>query len=568
MKAGVQVAHEHAEVSNRNDLSRLSFDGRYTSSTTAGVAAAGENQYAYSFADFLLGRAVSMGVNARLQNGLSDWSYGVFVQDDWRPSRRLSLSFGLRWELHTSPRQESDRLSTFTLGHRSDLYPNLPLNMAVEGDRGIPQGLYEPSRHDFAPRFALSWNLTGDTKTILRSGAGLYYADPPLSQQMFLTENEPFLRTLTGSASRSLVDPWASTYPQGAPLPLELSPSAVTYKTGQRINLNAVEADGFDTPYALKMHAVIERQLFRGAALNVGYVGSRGFHYTLLLDRNAPPQTSVGTSSVDSAVDARRPAAAPYRQVRLISPVERPRYDALYVMANARRGRFSGLLSYVLQRSISAAGILPGGDSVASPAVIGTLAQDLAYFSGEADPRHVLRSHVTFDSRTVGKGTKNRLLGGWTLSAIFSYRSGAPLTARSGRDLNFDGISGAGSDRPNQNGAILYTDRNDSRGYRVWFDRQSFSAVAAPSAAAPYPLGNTHVGAVLGPGWWRVDANLTKQIPITKAVRSVFLLQAQNVFNHAPLDNPVTDMSSADFGLITTRSAGPRSLRVGLRVQF
>jgi hypothetical protein len=48
----------------------------------------------------------------------------------------------------------------------------------------------------------------------------------------------------------------------------------------------------------------------------------------------------------------------------------------------------------------------------------------------------------------------------------------------------------------------------------------------------------------------------------------VFLLQAQNVLNHAPLDNPVTDMSSADFGLVTTRSAAPRSLRLGLRVQF
>jgi hypothetical protein len=568
LKTGIQMAHEEAEVSNRNDLSRLSFDGRYTSSTSGGVAAAGENQYAYGFADFLLGRAVSMGVNARLKNGLSDWSWAVFAQDDWRLSRRLSLSLGLRWELHTSPRQPSGRLSTFDLAHRSDLYPNLPLNMAVDGDRGIPPGLYEPSRFDIAPRLAVSYDLTGDTKTILRSGAGLYYADPPLSQQMFLTENEPFLRSLTGSASRSLVDPWVSTYPQGAPLPLELSPAAVTYKAGQRINLNAVEVDGVDTPYALKMHAVIERQLFRGAALNLGYVGSRGFHYVLMLDRNAPPQTSVGSSSVDTAVDARRPLAAPYRQVRLISPVERPRYDALYATANLRRGRVTGQLNYVLQRSITAAGILPGGDSVANPTVIGTTGQDLDYFAGEADPRHVLRSYLAFSSPLSRKKGWKRLLGGWTVSTLVSYRSGTPLTARAGRDLNFDGISGAGSDRPNQNGAILYQDTTDSRGYRVWFDRQGFSAVAAPSAAAPYPLGNARVGAILGPSWWRIDANLSRQIPITKTVRSVFLLQANNVFNHAPLDNPVTDMSSADFGLITSRGAGPRTLRVGLRVQF
>ena len=124
------------------------------------------------------------------------------------------MGLGLRWELHTSPRQSSDRLSTFVPAHDSDLYPNLPAGMAVEGDRGIPAGLYEPSRFDLAPRLAASYDLTGDAKTILRAGAGLYYADPPLSQQMFLTENEPFLRTLSGSASRSLVDPWSSTYPR------------------------------------------------------------------------------------------------------------------------------------------------------------------------------------------------------------------------------------------------------------------------------------------------------------------------------------------------------------------
>jgi hypothetical protein len=222
-----------------------------------------------------------------------------------------------------------------------------------------------------------------------------------------------------------------------------------------------------------------------------------------------------------------------------------------------------------LQRSISASGILPGGDTVASPAVVGTTRQDLAYFEGESDPRHVLRAHLTVQTPPLRSRAWNRLLGGWSVSGVFSWRSGTPLTARAGRDLNFDGISGPGSDRPNQNGALVYRkNQTDGRGYQVWFDRQSFSPAASPSASAPYPLGNTRVGAVRGPGWWRLDANLSRQFQVSRSVRLVLLVQAQNVLNHAPLDNPVMDMSSADFGLITSRSVGGRTLRVGARLQF
>jgi hypothetical protein len=160
------------------------------------------------------------------------------------------------------------------------------------------------------------------------------------------------------------------------------------------------------------------------------------------------------------------------------------------------------------------------------------------------------------------------LLGGWTLSALVLYRSGLPLTATAGRDLNFDGISGAGSDRPDQDGAIRYLDGTDSRGYRTWFDPKDFSVVPAPSADEPYPLGNSRVGTIRGPALWRIDATVTKQVPISKTVRAVLVVQANNVLNHASLDNPVTDMASADFGLVTTRSAAPRTLRVGVRLLF
>ena len=92
----------------------------------------------------------------------------------------------------------------------------------------------------------------------------------------------------------------------------------------------------------------------------------------------------------------------------------------------------------------------------------------------------------------------------------------------------------------------------------------------APSADEPDPLATA--GGRRDPRPRPVetspDATVTKQVPISKTVRAVAVVQANNVFNHAPLDNPVTDMASADFGLVTTRSAAPRTLRVGVRLLF
>jgi hypothetical protein len=419
--------------------------------------------------------------------------------------------------------------------------------------------MYRPSWTDFAPRAHAAYALNAAGTAVLRLGAGLYHGDPPLGQKMMLSDNEPFHRSLNGSNSKNLVDPWASSYPKGVPLPFELSPSGASYKPGQRVDVSAVDPGRFRTPWSVQSYLSLETRLARGVSAEIAAVRSRGHDLVLLLDRNAPRPDSVGTSSLATEIDKRRPFGAPYRQVREISPVEDTRYDALHLSLITRTRVLFCRAIYSLQSSTSALGILSGGDSLTDPRPVGTVYEDLSYFQGEEGSRHVARLMLSASLPRPRRKALRALLGGWQLTATAGMRSGRRLTASAGRDLNFDGIAGAGSDRPDQNGPVAYPDGvQTERGDVVWFDRTAFAQVPAPDAARPYPLGTSKVGAIVGPWAWDTGLGVGKQVMLPGRARMQLRLTVSNVFNHANLADPVTNTASPDFGLITTRYGNRR----------
>jgi len=287
-----------------------------------------------------------------------------------------------------------------------------------------------------------------------------------------------------------------------------------------------------------------------------------------VLDRNAPPPTSVGNSSTDTAVDLRRPLGSPYRQIRELSPVDDTKYDALHLALNLHQGGLTGRIVYALQRSFGASDLLTGGDAMFSSAVVGTSYQDVSYFQGAQGALQVLRGSVIYSLPQPKRGAARAILGGWMIGTSVSVRSGNHLTVRAGRDLNFDGISSPGSDRPDQSGSVRYQDGETTvRGDIVWFDKSVFVQVPSPSASNPYPLGSAAVGGVMGPGSWTLGLNVTKRVELRRTMRLLLRLNVSNVLNHPNLGAPVVDMSGADFGLVTSRS-GERRMQLGIRLTF
>ena len=94
------------------------------------------------------------------QAGLQTNHY-FFIQDDWRVHPRLTLNLGLRYELPLNWVHPADWWGTFRPGQQSRVIPNAPLGMVFPGDPGVPRGLFDTDKNNFAPRIGFAWDPFG-----------------------------------------------------------------------------------------------------------------------------------------------------------------------------------------------------------------------------------------------------------------------------------------------------------------------------------------------------------------------------------------------------------------------
>lgn len=290
--------------------------------TTAATSGAG-NAFT-AFQNFLQGRVTS------IQSAFGDparnfiaTDYSAFIQDDFRWSPRLTFNIGLRWEGMSFGHDKLFRAGIFdpalaAAGRNPFLFP---ANVNLAGFTGTP-GIKDCAlascfdKNNFAPRFGFAWDINGNQKTVLRGGYGIYYQR--LSNQNILQNSlaAPFtvqpLSSTTTPASFQLQNPFASIPPPSAiatafipqatrfaglrrisgagPLDIndpnvgpifvnELGQACLNYggtATNCSINLasfTSVPATAY-TPYTQQWNITLQRELWRGWAVEVGYVGS------------------------------------------------------------------------------------------------------------------------------------------------------------------------------------------------------------------------------------------------------------------------------------------------------
>ena len=249
-----------------------------------------------------------------------------YAQDDWRARRNLSLSFGLRYEYNTPPRETSRRIEqTFT-------DPSLALIPGLSSFIGTRTRIFDPDRNNFAPRFGVAYSprsAGASRATVLRAGYGLFY-DQILGAVVSLSRNVyPTYLTIDragGAANRrfigncpqerggcpfQLISPRDPLFPNG---PRLVQPGTLNtlnpalnfaqlvaffneFGTGGGI-LPPVSGFGFtipqqqlQTPLAHQYDFTVEQQFTRSLAVSVAYVGTQGRHLlrftTPNLGRNA-----------------------------------------------------------------------------------------------------------------------------------------------------------------------------------------------------------------------------------------------------------------------------------------
>ncbi len=622
LRAGYDLRHRRWDIDNpAYGAGRFHFNGAYTRANNAAPL----NEVAQSWAQFLLGLPTT-GTGTPANPGstssqfeiASDGDYrqtahGLFLQDDWHVSRRLTLNLGVRVEIDAPLREAEDRnLGGFDASVASPIeaaavanyarnpIPEIPVSsFQVKGGVRFADGGIYNTLVKALPRAAASYVL-GD-RTVIRGGAGLFsypfYFDAG-NQTGF---SQP-TGVITTTNSTTFLTDLTNPLPGGSLI--QPAGSSLGLSTGLGLPLGVVVPSERKSPFYVRWQAGIQRDLGRGWVVELTYLGSRGSDLPVLREINGLPTEFLSTSRVrDTAHEAFLSQQVPnpfqgllpgtafngatIARSQLLRPF--PQFGSIVTEEYVGSDRYHAGTIRVEKR-------FSNGNSLLTTYTRSRL-RDRLIFLNPADP--VLEDRVSPDDRpnrvTLGgifslpfgsgkrwgsdwKGFPQAAFGGWTLSATYQYQTGFPLTwgvgtgivnatnlfydpARDPKDL----ASNIGETVPcGDLGAGLP---------RLGHLRLLPSRAAAPRTP-PSSSGNnvryfpSTLTDVRTHDLHLLDVGLYKTFSLPRDMGLQIRIEAINALNYTVLWNPNQDPRSAAFGTINQDRNNPRDIQLGARLTF
>jgi hypothetical protein len=470
---------------------------------------------------------------------------GAYVQDEWQVTPRLSINGGLRLEWATEPEEKYGR---------DVALPNLMDRQPTIGQ------LYENPGLNLSPRGGFAWNVTGDGRTSLRGGYGLYYNTNNQQNLIVTITNPPF-----------------------TPRPVIASPTFPS-PPFDRAGATSIRPVQFDLEYP-RVHVwnvSAQRELPWQTVATVSYAGSRGSHLLRSNDVNtaAPTYLADGTPFFPAGSPRQNTA---YSTIELKSSDGDSWYKA--VIVDLRRRFVNGVAiqssyTWATSEDTTQASTFfsdaTNGTTTAFPEYIVDYNKGLSDF----DVRHNWVLNFTWEipfARDLS-GVSKAMLDGWQFSGIAQVRSGNPLTVfvsgnRSRSQWAPALGPGIGRDRasyaPGRSAADAVIGRPDQ-----WFDPTAF--VTPPAGT----FGNTGRGDLEGPDLRTLDLSMTKTARWNRlgdGSRVEFRVEAFNILNRANFAPPNLSVyaGAADvepplpnFGRIRSTVTSSRQVQIGMRVIF
>lgn len=516
-----------------------------------------------AMSDFLVGKF------AEFRQGVGEFKntrftrFSMFAHDSFKITPRITLDLGVRWDPFFPYTDELGKLSVWAPGEQSQRFPNAPTNVLYAGDPQLPgDGGLETQWGQIAPRIGFAVDLTGDGKTSLRAGYGVFFDQSNTISTNSQANQGPFGSRVYayGSPTNNLANPWADF--AANPLPV--------------VGFNAVGTDvlnpGSDVEFILphvafvyspdlrnaqtqSWNLTLEREVISNWVVRAAYAGSKGTWLVGGRDINAPlpcADCTTGTTAV------RRPMYPNFEQVTLIEPNGSSRYDSMQLTAERR---FSGGMSLMANYTWSKA--TDNNQDSANKATSTTVTNplDQSYDKGLAsfDRVHVFNFSglwelpFQFDS-----GIAQGILGGWTVTPIVSLYTGSPFHVASGLD---NARTGQGGQRPDLVGNPELGDRSRGETVLEYLDKSAFD-----NSFTGY-YGNLGRNVFRKPGFANVDLGLHKNFPLKEFAKIQFRFEMFNLFNRVNLNGPTTSMTSGNFMRITS-AADPRILQFALRLDW
>jgi len=516
----------------------------------------------FPYSDFLLGIPTTAArAFPPVKQSLMEYSYSLFLQDEYRITPKLTLNYGLRWEYKAPWTEANNLLSAFdpksgkivvpdaALNKVSPLLPASYIGVISASQAGYPANLIDGYKKGFAPRFGAAWRPL-DNNTVFRAGFGIYYdnyIDHPTTAGVPFSLAEPAFTN--PSPNPTLVLP--TVFPTSGTGLTSVSPPAA-YNPNLRV------------PYSLQYNASIEHQI-GNTAVSLSFVttGSREITYGYDLNQPAPSTTPY--------INAPRPFPN-LPNVNYFTNGAGHEYRAGTIQV--RHSFTNGLwfqAYYVLARDI---GDIDTGGTVENAF---NRLRDKGVWTNP--PTNRFYANMIYDL-PVGKGHKflpnsgrflNAILGGWQIANIFVREGGFFLTPLwTGPDPTNTRYTTSSTPpvvtiRPN----ILSNPNLSNPTVQEWYNPAAFTA------PLPGTFGTASIGEIVGPPLNMLSSTMKKYFSIRERAQLRLEFVAVNTLNHvgylSPPDVTVTDAGTA--GAITSASPNrdggqPRQVQVIVRLEW
>ena len=534
---------------------RFTFNGQYSGAPMS---------------DFLLGLMSNSEsqIGAPIANFRNNY-YGLYFQDAWKISQKLTLNLGFRWEAEPPYLDKHDAIVNIDYvwdNSREPVFVRAGTGDLLQGGPPFPVGppfkLVRDGRfgrrasksdwNDFAPRVGLAYQL--NPKTVIRSGAGIYYVRDISNAVFDIVRNVPFTirqNEVANSLTPNLT--WQKPFTQtGAP--------------------TFILANQFGEPssYVAQWSLGVQRELSRDSSLEVTYLGSVGVHLRRLQVYNSAPPGPGTTNS-------RRPFTYLNGNVQTMNAPSHSNYEALHARYQHRLSHgFTVLSSYAWGKSIdNGSGVRTTDGDALTPSNNYNLRAERG--RSAFDFRHRWTNSFLIEL-PVGKGKRflgnanaltEGILGGWRLGGIVTLQSGFPASI----------FCGPGNWQNND--TTCYADATgvkadlagNQRGPTRWFNLDAFAnrvGIANNRAqdVTTYRYGSVGRNVLTGPPIAALDASVAKNWVIREGYRLEFRSEFFNLPNHPLFGQPGTSPGSPTYGVIGSTRIDPRDVQLALKFVF
>jgi len=523
--------------------------------------------------------------------------FAGYLQDDWKVTRKLTLTLGLRYELESAITERYNRSvagfdtaaaqpfeAAVSANYARNPTPEIPASQfSVKGGPtfaavgGQSRGVWGLDKNNFMPRVGFAYNVT--PRTVIRGGFGMYYGS--LGTRVGEVIQTGFTRTTqlvpTNDGGVSFYGTLANPFPDGFLQPRGAADGPAT-NVGNALNFFN------QAPRAPRLHKWqfdVQREMPGRFVVELGYQGARNRDLEYARTLSALPNQYLSTSTtrdqaainylsanlpnpfagvpdfngtgLAGSVISRQSLLSPYPQFSSVSSFSydgKAWYDALTAKLEKRFARgYTVVLNYTFSKFIEQTTLLNAADQ--NPAKV---------ISDQDYPHHV--SITSIWELPFGKGRQfwnhlpgaaSMLLSGWQLSPIYTYQSGPPLA--------FGNV-------------ILLGDIHDvplpksERTIYRWINTSVFNRDNAQQLGSNIRTLSPRFNGVRADAYNFWDLSLLKNTRIKEAVNVEFRFEALNVLNQVTFFGPNTTPNNTAFGQVTAQRNVPRHMQMTLRVQF